>query len=324
MVDALRAGGQLAPEAALRQRREPPRSLAEARQRLALDAQGDLEASNATFADASEADRIGALYRAALKAWHAGNAWENPSPESGIDPETPSEVHRQGVGRCDGLGAQAPQRDCAIIGAGLDLTAMEIAGSDIFDAHLGRLANAAPSEALLAVRVKGVRDIAQAMARLDGSQTPPQLANFFDAQRLAYFCQSVRALDDLFVLADVDWAGRGLAEEAAVLLIAEGGNRQASPALADLLQRNGGGDRQLCRRLRPPPRSDRTLDLTRLGSCRHRQSQALLRRVGASEDLVQRPQYRPVSSDLTAGRLPVVPDRQRPCAAVCKACAFRL
>ncbi len=238
LVEALRAGGGASPDAALLLSAEPPRSLMEARLRLALDAQQDLEASNAGFADASEADRISALYRAALKGWHAGNAWEDPRPESGLNPDTPSEVHRQGTARCAELGAQAPQRDCAIIATGLELTAMEIAGSDIFDAHLARLSKAEPDEDLVALRVEGVRDISQAMARLDAMATPQQLSSFFDAQRLAYFCQSVRALDDLFALADREWAGRALAEEAALVLMAGQEGRQVSPGLADLLRLN--------------------------------------------------------------------------------------
>ncbi len=219
---------------------EPPQSLAEARIQLALDAQRDLEDANATFKDATEYDRVSALYRGALKAWHAGNAWEVAPNESGVDRTKRDAILSDGKRRCDALKEvqKAPPRDCAVIAAARDLTAMEIAAANILDAHIARRRPTAGTEARLATLFKGVRDIA---GTLTASMTIPDkgddgLARFFKRQRVLYLCHATRGMNELVQISALGESLQEQGEEASLWLGQADDDDKLSPTLSKLLK----------------------------------------------------------------------------------------
>jgi hypothetical protein len=193
-------------------RLEPPQTLAEARIELALDAQRDLEAANGTFKDATEYDRVSALYRAALKAWLAGNAWMNAPEDSGVDRAKLDRIHQEGKSRCEALDKadKAPLRDCTLIEAAPELTVMEIAADNLLDVHLARRQGTVGTEKSLAILFKGVRDISETLTR-DWPAIPgggeDGLGTFFKRQRVVYLCHATRGMDELV---DVDKRGTPL------------------------------------------------------------------------------------------------------------------
>lgn len=185
---------------------EPAPTLPEARIALALDAQRDLEAANGTFSDATEYDRVSALYRAALKGWNAGNAWENAPKETGVDPAMLGRIHQAGKNRCTALAksASVPTRDCTVIGAAPELTVMEIAADNITDGQLQRLQEAPATEARLAILFKGVRDISEMLTASNDipAGTKEGLERYFTRQRVVYLCHATKGMDELLKLAD--------------------------------------------------------------------------------------------------------------------------
>ena len=215
---------------------EPLMTLQDARRALARDAERDLEMARTTFARASDEDRISALYRAALKAWHAG-------PEA--DPDLVTTARKHGSALCRDLGARMPQRDCAMISIAPYLGAMEASAAEIFRVDTEKLrARPEPLDAShAATLVAAVRDLDQAMKLMDSqaAELPAVVRRFADEQKIYYYCWSVVAMIDLVQLGPPDSAERKLANEAEDLLKSDREEDPGIPsdALVDLLAENG-------------------------------------------------------------------------------------
>jgi len=206
-----------------------------ARLALARDAERDLDAVKGQFSGAADEDRISALFRAALKAWHAGRA---------ADPGLVTEISDLGGKTCAGLNDRRPERDCQILGLARDLSVAQTAADTIFDLLVKRLS--APEQKLptsdLADLVYSIDDIDNATGKI--AEQAPNLAGpvrkFAEGQIILYWCHAVSGINQTFELED-----RDLGRKARELLNADRGSAPApGDALAAALTRNGVFDKR--------------------------------------------------------------------------------
>lgn len=192
--------------------------------RLAL-AQAALNDAQDAVSDATMGaqDKISILYRAALKGWHAGNAWDTDAGFT-IDGEpVAGSAYAEFRGRIDAgielCGSlpdlQRPQRDCIMLLISDPLTRMEVAASNITDLSLeiegerqrrGKRTPARPDwdySKMVVALSRQVPTIETAFRALDdfgltegGAADPgaPELAAVVSVQRFAYYCHATRAV----------------------------------------------------------------------------------------------------------------------------------